>query len=147
MQTREKQGKNGSRWREDKVGAITSYLPGNGTPDHPPQRRASVAPVSNRCPHVATMERTEAFGRVLRVEAERRGMRRAGTVLVMGDGGNWIDPLSKRECLYDQRIVDYHHAVGGMVKRSAAMLITAPEGHTGASGLGMPPGGTGSATE
>ena len=35
----------------------------------------------------------------------------AGTVLVMGDGGNWIDPLSARECFYDQRIVDYYHAV------------------------------------
>ena len=121
------------------MGAITSYLPVDGTPDHPPKPLVTT--------YVATMERTEAFGRVLRVEAERRGMRRAGTVLVMGDGGNWIDPLSKRECLYDQRIVDYDHAVGGMVKRSAAMLITAPEGHTGASGLGMPPGGTGSATE
>ncbi|MCH7884855.1 MAG: hypothetical protein IIC01_06335, partial [Planctomycetes bacterium] len=89
VQTREKQGGNGSRWREDKVGAITSYLPGDGTPDHRPEPLVTT--------YVATMERTEAFGRVLRVEAERRGMQRAGTVLVMGDGGNWIDPLSKRE--------------------------------------------------
>jgi len=36
VQTREKQGENGSRWREDKVSAITSYLPGDGTPEHPP---------------------------------------------------------------------------------------------------------------
>jgi hypothetical protein len=103
VQTREKQGENGSRWREDKVGAMTSYLPGDGTPDHPPKPLVTT--------YVATMERTEAFGRVLRMEAERRGMQRAGTVLVMGDGGNWIDPLSQRECLYDQRIVDYYHAV------------------------------------
>ncbi len=32
VQTREKQRENGSRWREDKVGAITSYLPGAGKP-------------------------------------------------------------------------------------------------------------------
>jgi hypothetical protein len=32
------------------------------------------------------------------------------TGLVMGDGGNWIDPLSARERLHDRRIVDYYHA-------------------------------------
>ena len=68
------------------------------------------------------MERTEAFGRMLRVESERRGMQRAGTVLVMGDGGNWIDPLSKRECLYDQRIVDYYHAVEHLYEAAWAAL-------------------------
>jgi hypothetical protein len=68
------------------------------------------------------MERTEAFGRVLRVEAKRRGMQQAGTVLVMGDGGNWIDPLSKRECLYDQRIVDYYRAVEHLYEAARAAL-------------------------
>ena len=114
VQTREKQGENGSRWREDKVGAITSYLPGDGTPDHPPEPLVTT--------YVATMERTEAFGRMLRVESERRGMPRAGTVLVMGDGGNWIDPLSERECLYDQRIVDYYHAVEHLHDAARAAL-------------------------
>jgi len=55
-------------------------------------------------------EGTEAFGKLVHVEAERRGMRQAATVLVMGDGGNWIDPLSDRERLHDRRIVDYYHA-------------------------------------
>jgi hypothetical protein len=114
VQTLEKQGENGSRWREDKVGAITSYLPGDGTPDQPPKPLVTT--------YVATMERTEAFGRILRVEAERRGMRRASTVLVMGDGGNWIDPLSKRECLYDQRIVDYYHAAEHLYEAAWAAL-------------------------
>ncbi len=59
---------------------------------------------------------------MLRVESERRGMSRAGTVLVMGDGGNWIDPLSKRECLYDQRIVDYYHAVEHLYEAARAAL-------------------------
>ena len=31
VQTREKLGGNGSRWREDKVAAITSYRPGDGS--------------------------------------------------------------------------------------------------------------------
>jgi len=110
VQTREKQGENGSRWREDKVSAITSYLPGDGTADHPPTPLVTT--------YVATMEKlvlersegTEGFGKLVHVEAERRGMRQASTVLVMGDGGNWIDPLTEREGLYDRRIVDYYHA-------------------------------------
>jgi len=49
VQTREKQGENGSRWREDKVSAITSYLPGDGTADHPPTPLVTT--------YVATMEK------------------------------------------------------------------------------------------
>jgi len=114
VQTREKQGENGSRWREDKVGAITSYLAGDGTKEHPPQPLVTT--------YVATMEKTEAFGKQVHLEAERRGLRQAQTVLVMGDGGNWIDPLSQREHLHDQRIVDYYHAVEHLYEAARAAL-------------------------
>lgn len=114
VQTRDPQGENGSRWREDKVGAITSYLPGDGTPDHPPRPLVTT--------YVATMGKTEAFGKLVHVEAERRGMRHAATVLVMGDGGNWIDPLSKREQLHDRRIVDYYHAAEHLHEAARAAL-------------------------
>jgi hypothetical protein len=118
VQTREKQGGNDSRWREDKVGTITSFLPGDGTKDHPPTPLVTT--------YVATMGKTEAFGKLLRVEAERRGLRRAKTVLVMGDGGNWIDPLSQRERLHDQRIVDYYHAAEHL--HEAARAAIGPDG-------------------
>lgn len=114
VQTREKQGENGSRWREDKVCAITSYLPGDGTPEHPPQPLVTT--------YVATMEKTEVFGKLVHLEAERRGLRQAQTVLVMGDGGNWIDPLSKRERLHDHRIVDYFHAAEHLYDAARAAL-------------------------
>ena len=114
VQTREKQGETGSRWREDKVCAITSYIPGDGSKEHPP-----VALVTT---YAATMEKTEAFGKLVHVEAERRGLRHAQTVLVMGDGGNWIDPLSEREHLHDQRIVDYYHAVEHLHDAARAAL-------------------------
>lgn len=114
VQTREKQGENGSRWREDKVCAIASYLPGDGTREHPPTPLVTT--------YVATMEQTEGFGKLVRVEAERRGMHRAATVLVMGDGGNWIDPLSERERLHDRRIVDYYHAVEHLHDAARAAL-------------------------
>jgi hypothetical protein len=114
VQTREKQGETGSRWREDKVCAITSYVPGDGTKEHPPSPLVTT--------YVATMEKAEAFGRLLHVEAERRGLRRAQTVLTMGDGGNWIDPLSEREHLHDQRIVDYYHAAEHLYDAARAAL-------------------------
>lgn len=114
VQTREKQGGNGSRWREDKVAAITSYLPGDGTKDHPPQPLVTT--------YVATMGKTEPFGKLVHVEAERRGLRQAQTVLVMGDGGNWIDPLSTRERLHDHRIVDFYHAAEHLYDAARAAL-------------------------
>jgi hypothetical protein len=120
VQTREKSGENGSRWREDKVGTLTSYQPGDGTAAHPPKPLVTT--------YVATMGATEAFGKLLRVEAERRGLRQATTVLVMGDGGNWIDPLSAREHLHDQRIVDYYHAAEHLHDAARAALgADAPE--------------------
>jgi hypothetical protein len=114
VQTREKQGENGSRWREDKVGTLTSYLPGDGTPAQRPQPLVTT--------YVATMGATEPFGKLVRVEAERRGLRQATTVLVLGDGGNWIDPLSARERLHDQRIVDYYHAAEHLHDAARAAL-------------------------
>ncbi|GMV96285.1 MAG: hypothetical protein AMXMBFR83_06530 [Phycisphaerae bacterium] len=95
VQTREKQGENGSRWREDKVCAITSYLPGDGTPEHSPKPLLTT--------YVATMGNTEALGELVRIEAERRGLRRAATTLTLGDGSNWIDPLSTRK-LFNKRV-------------------------------------------
>lgn len=114
VQTREKSAENGSRWREDKVGTLTSYQPGDGTREHPPRPLVTT--------YVATMGATEAFGKLLHVEAERRGLRRATTVLVLGDGGNWIDPLSAREHLHDQRIVDYYHAAEHLHDAARAAL-------------------------
>ena len=114
VQTREKQGENGSRWREDKVGTLSWYEPGDGRPEHRPKPLTTT--------YVATMGATEAFGKLLHVEAERRGLRQATTVLVMGDGGNWIDPLSAREHLHDQRIVDYYHAAEHLYEAARAAL-------------------------
>lgn len=114
VQTREKQGENGNRWREDKVAAISSYLPGDQTAERPPEPLVTT--------YVATMGQTEPFGKLVHVEAERRGLRQAETVLVLGDGGNWIDPLSTRERLHDQRIVDYYHAVEHVYEAARAAL-------------------------
>ncbi len=91
VQMREKTGENESRWREDKIGTFTTYLPGDGTKSDPPKALVTT--------YVATMQNTEGFGKMVRVEAERRGLSRSKMTLAIGDGGNWIDPLIVRERL------------------------------------------------
>lgn len=125
VQTREKQGEDGGRWREDKVCAITSYVPGDGTEAHPPQPLVTT--------YAATMGKTEPFGKLVRVEAERRGLGGAATVLAMGDGGNWIDPLCAREHLHDRRIVDYYHAAEHL--HEAARAIAGADASCGTGAL------------
>jgi hypothetical protein len=91
----------GSRWCEDKVATITTYLPGDGK---------DVEPVPLLTTHVATLAHTEEFGKMARLEGERRGTNQARVVLGIGDCGNWIDPLLEREFPGIPRIADWAHA-------------------------------------
>jgi hypothetical protein len=100
-QSREKHEKTQSRWREDKVLTITTYLPGDGR-EQPPQPLVTST--------VATARDAGAFGKMARVEAERRGLRQAEVVIAMGDGGNWIDPLVENHFRVSARIIDWCHA-------------------------------------
>ena len=101
VQTREKDQKTGSRWKEDKVLTITSCLKGDGQ-DKPPQKLLSTC--------VATMADAMAFGPLARLEAEKRGIRQAVEVIGIHDGGNWIDPLWEEHFGCHVRILDYYHA-------------------------------------
>lgn len=101
VQTREKDEETGSRWKEDKVLTITSCLKGDGG-DKPPQKLLTTC--------VATMRDARAFGRLARLEAEKRGIRRAVEVIGIHDGGNWIDPLWEEHFGCHVRILDYYHA-------------------------------------
>jgi hypothetical protein len=100
IQMREKNAETGSRWREDKVAAITSYKAGS----------AEVQPEPQTTTYIATLEGCDAFKKMARVEAERRGLHRAQQVLVLGDGGNWIDPIAAQEFPEAERILDWYHA-------------------------------------
>jgi hypothetical protein len=104
-----------SRWREDKVAVVTSYLPGDG--ENEPQPLVTT--------HVATMQKTDAFGKMTRVEAERRGMRNAGETIVLGDGAAWIDALVEREFSGCARIVDWYHAAEHLY--ACARAVHGPE--------------------
>jgi hypothetical protein len=101
VQTREKSLETGSRWKEDKVLTITSCLKGDGH-EKAPKKLLSTC--------VATMEDAQAFGPLARMEAERRGIRRAVQVIGIHDGGNWIDPLWEERFGCHPRILDYYHA-------------------------------------
>jgi hypothetical protein len=101
VQGKDKDGETGSRWREDKVCTVTSYLPGDGRDEEPTPLVSTT---------VATMRDAAAFGPMVRVEAERRGVRQAEQVLAIGDGGNWIDPLLALFFGLIVRIIDWCHA-------------------------------------
>jgi hypothetical protein len=104
-QAREADAETGSRWREDKVITVSSYVPGDGREGEgarPPAKLVTTC--------VATAADAAAAGLLARVEAERRGCRQAPVVLGMGDGGNWIDPVFDREFRVAARIVDWCHA-------------------------------------
>jgi hypothetical protein len=101
VQTREKNPETGSRWKEDKVLTITSCLKGNGV-DRPPQKLLTTC--------LATMEDAKTFGQLARLEAEKRGIRKAVEVIGIHDGGHWIDPLWEQHFGCHQRILDYYHA-------------------------------------
>lgn len=100
-QGKEKDPLTGGRWREDKVCTVIKYAPGDGGAKDPEPLVSSV---------VATTGDVRAFGPLCRLEAERRGLREAQQVLVIADGGNWIDPLLDRTFHGFVRILDYYHA-------------------------------------
>jgi hypothetical protein len=100
VQQREKDAESQSRWHEDKVLSISSFRPGDGQ-DRP---KALVNT------YVATMKRADEFGLLARIEAERRGIRQAPQVLVLGDAAGWIDTICERHFPCHVRIVDYYHA-------------------------------------
>jgi hypothetical protein len=101
VQSREKNTETGSRWREDKVLTISSYLPGDGG-EHPPEKIVTT--------YLATMGDADALGRLARVEAERRGIRQAQQTIQLGDGASWIDTQHQEHFSRCPRIVDYYHA-------------------------------------
>jgi hypothetical protein len=100
-QSKDKNPDTQSRWREDKVCAVASYLPGDGK-DQEPQRLVTT--------YVATVGDAGDFGPLCRLEAERRGLRGAEQVLALSDGGNWTDPLYENQFRSYARIIDWRHA-------------------------------------
>ena len=102
IQSRAKNEPDGSRWRENKVLTITSYLPG--------EPEAEKAPTPLVSTYLGTIHNSKTFGTLARLEAERRGIRQAKQVVVIGDGAGWIDTLHQQHFHRHVRIVDWYHA-------------------------------------
>ena len=101
VQMKEKDPATKSRWKEDKVASFSSYMPGDGKEREPRKLVTTYA---------ATMEDAQAFGPMVALEAYRRGLWQVPVVLLISDGGNWIDPLAELQRLADERIIDFYHA-------------------------------------
>ena len=95
-----------SRWKEDKVATVTSYLPGDGRAPEEGGRE----PQKLVTTHVATRGDSAAIGLLARVEAERRGLRQAAEVVVIGDCAQWIDTARDEHFARYPRVADYDHA-------------------------------------
>jgi hypothetical protein len=122
VQEVQKHADTGSRWREDKVLSITSYLPGDGR-DRDPQRLVTT--------YQATMRDTKALGAIARTESERRGIRQASMTVIIGDCGNWIDPLCREQFPSCVRIADYYHAAEHLHEAARALHgVESPEART-----------------
>lgn len=67
----------------------------------PPQRLVRTA--------VATLQGAEGFGWMVAAEAMRRGFYRAERRAVVGDGGNWIEPLGQMHFPGWEQILDFLH--------------------------------------
>jgi hypothetical protein len=93
-------------WHEDKVCTVTTYLRGDGREKDQGGRE----PQKLVTTHVATMDDAEAIGLLARVEAERRGLRQAAEIVLMGDFAPWIDTVREERFPRTARIGDYNHA-------------------------------------
>jgi hypothetical protein len=92
-------------WKEAKLGAIYT------TRTHL-AKKAGKAPAVRAEQHsfVADLSEAEAFGRLVWLEAGRRGVLVAKEVVVMGDGSHWIWNLAADPFPQAVQIVDWYHA-------------------------------------
>lgn len=91
-----------ARTREVKLGCLFT---GTG-----PDERGRPVRDPGSSSYVATFEPTERFGSLVYAEARRRGVGRAGQVIVLGDGAPWIWGLAAEHFPGAIEIVDLYHA-------------------------------------
>lgn len=104
VQERQKDPESQSRWHEDKVLTISSYRKAPATkPGGDPE------PVRLVTTCLGTMQNSGKFGQLARVEAERRGIRQALEVVIIGDGAAWIDTVAGEQFTCHTRIIDFYH--------------------------------------
>ena len=93
-------------WRENKVAVVSRVVPGKTEPDGSYTKPKELVKT-----YVATTKDSHAFGRDLRTEAERRGIKRAKQVIFLGDHGHGMPGMIEREFadVEKQVITDFFH--------------------------------------
>jgi hypothetical protein len=117
VQEREKDPESQSRWHEDKVLTISSYRKAPAKPpegDPEPERLVTT--------YVGTMQDRHKFGQLARVEAERRGIRQALEVVIIGDGASWSDTIAGEHFASHTRIIDFYHVDERLGEVAKALL-------------------------
>jgi hypothetical protein len=104
VQEREKDPQSQSRWHEDKVLTISSYRKASAK-----EPGGDLEPVRLVTTYLGTMQDSHRFGQLARVEAERRGIRQALEVVIIGDGASWIDTVAGEHFGCHTRILDFYH--------------------------------------
>lgn len=87
--------------REVKVGCVFTQHPKEG--EEPFRDTDSTS-------YIATLRKCGAFGPLLRKEAYRRGMGRAGEIIFIADGAAWIWEIARTCFCGAVEILDYYHA-------------------------------------
>ncbi len=93
-------------WRENKVGVVIRAVAGKTEPDGSYTKPKELVKT-----YVATTQDSHAFGRDLRTETERRGIKRAKEVVFLGDHGHGMPEMIEREFadVKKQVITDFFH--------------------------------------
>ncbi len=96
-------GKNGrAKTREVKVGAV---FVGSKTEANEPHRNLDTTT------YVATTDRSEKFGKILRGEFDRRFHEKPTTTIYISDVGKWLHPIYENEFPFAVEILDLYHAI------------------------------------
>lgn len=105
----------GGAWAEVKT-LVAGAVAHDPTPDGPPVVRTTQLSSFSR------MAPAEAFIPWATVETYRRGVERAGQVVAISDGAEWIQALFDLQCPQAQRILDFPHAAQRLSAIAAAVL-------------------------
>lgn len=91
-------------WRENKVGVVVRAARGHYEPDGTYRPSPELLKT-----YVASTDTIEHFGRMLRVEAERRGVTQAREVVFVSDNGHGLPEMRQREFPMAHVVTDFYH--------------------------------------
>jgi hypothetical protein len=94
----------GGAWTDVKLAAFAALVPGAAAEDGRPTLEAV------RLSYAARWEPTASFGRTVTLEAQRRGVDEAGTLVSPNDGAEWIQGVLDLVAPRAVRILDEPHA-------------------------------------